>query len=132
MTCDPFDVVVVPFPFTDRQTERRRPALVVSSPDFNAVHGQSILAMITSAGGEWPSDVAILDWREAGLNVACKVRLKLFTLDDTLILRRAGTLSERDTEAVKRSLVRFLAVDAGSMTAAGAGSGPTIREPLRL
>ena len=132
MTCNPFDVVVVPFPFTDRQTERRRPALVVSSPDFNAAHDQSILAMITSAGGEWPSDVAIRDWREAGLNVACKVRLKLFTLDDTLILRRAGALSERDAEAVKGSLVRFLAVDAGRITAVDAGGTSTIREPLRL
>ena len=132
MTCDPFDVVVVPFPFTDRQTERRRPAVVVSSPDFNAAHGQSILAMITSAGGEWVSDVELRDWREAGLNVACKVRLKLFTLDDALILRRAGALSERDTEAVKRSLVRHLAVDAGVMTAVDAGGTPAIGEPLRL
>ena len=132
MTCEPFDVVVVPFPFTDRQTERRRPALVVSSPDFNAAHDQSILAMITSAEGEWPSDVAIRDWREAGLNVACKVRLKLFTLDDTLILRRAGALSERDAEAVKSSLVRFLAVDAGGMIAVDAGGTSTKREPLRL
>ena len=80
MICEPFDVVVVPFPFTDREADRRRPALVVSSPDFNAIHDQSILAMITSAGGDWPSDVAIRDWREAGLSVPCKVRLKLFTL----------------------------------------------------
>ena len=71
--------------------------------------------MITSAAGEWPSDVAIRDWQEAGLSVACKVRLKLFTLDAAVILRTAGTLSERDAEAVRGSLVRFLAVDAGSM-----------------
>lgn len=114
MTCEPFDVVVVPFPFTDRETERRRPALVVSSPAFNATHDQSILAMITSAGGDWPSDVAIRDWREAGLSVPCKVRLKLFTLDNALILRRAGALSEPDAEAVRDSLVRFLALHAGS------------------
>ncbi len=114
MTFEPFDVVVVPFPFTDRETERRRPALVVSSPDFNAAHDQMVLAMITSTGGDWPSDVAILDWCEAGLSVPCKVRLKLFTLDDALILRRTGALSERDAEAVRGSLVRFLAVDEGS------------------
>ena len=114
MTCEPFDVVVVPFPFTDRETERRRPALVVSSPAFNATHDQSILAMITSAGGDWPSDVVVRDWREAGLSVPCKVRLKLFTLDDALILRRAGALSERDAEAVRDSLARFLALEAGS------------------
>lgn len=128
----PFDVVVVPFPFTDRQAARRRPSLVVSSPDFNALHDQSILAMITSAEEEWPSDIAVRDWREAGLSVPCKVRLKLFTLDDALILRKAGALSERDAGAVRNNLVRFLALDAGGMMAADAGSTSTTQEPLRL
>ena len=132
MTFEPFDVVVVPFPFTDREAERRRPALIVSSPDFNETHAQSILAMITSAGGEWTSDVALLDWSEAGLSVPCKVRLKLFTLDDALILRKAGALSERDAEAVRSSLARFVAVDADAMIVAGAGSVSATREPLRL
>ena len=58
--------------------------------------------MITSAGNDWPSDVAIQGWREAGLNVPCKVRFKLFTLDDTLIVRKLGLLSKRDGEAVKK------------------------------
>ena len=132
MICEPFDVVVVPFPFTDREADRRRPALVVSSPDFNAIHDQSILAMITSAGGDWPSDVAIRDWREAGLSVPCKVRLKLFTLDDALILRKAGALSERDAEAVREDLVRFLAVETGGMGAADASSTYEVRERLLL
>ena len=59
MTCEPLDVVVVPFPFTDRRATKRRPALIVSSASFNEAHEQTILAMITSTGGSWPSDVAI-------------------------------------------------------------------------
>ena len=124
MTCEPFDVVVVPFPFTDREAERRRPALIISSPDFNATHDQSILAMITSAGGEWPSDVAIRGWREAGLSVPCKVRLKLFTLDHALIVRKAGALSERDAEAVRSGLARSLAMDAGIASRMSQSSRP--------
>ena len=132
MTFEPFDVVVVPFPFTDRQADRRRPALVVSSFDFNASHDQSILAMITSAdGAEWPSDVAIRDWREAGLSVPCKVRLKLFTLDDALILRKTGALSDRDAQAVRDSLARFLVVDEGSTFVCEPGGTYMESEPLR-
>ena len=132
MICEPFDVVVVPFPFTDREAERRRPALVVSSSAFNAAHDQSILAMITSAREEWLSDVAIRDWREAGLGVRCKVRLKLFTLDHALVLRKAGALSARDAEAVRRGLVRFLAMDADGMFVADADGTYVTGEPMRV
>lgn len=109
MTFDALDVVVVPFPFTDRETSKRRPALVVSSLDFNDAHEQSILAMITSVRVPWPSDVTIQDWHGAGLNVPCKVRFKLFTVDDGLIVRRIGSLSTQDARAVRKALSRVLA-----------------------
>ena len=67
--------------------------------------------MITSAGSDWPSDVAIRGWRQAGLSVPCKVRFKLFTLDHTLLIRKLGTLSEQDARAVKQALGRVLASD---------------------
>ena len=110
MTFDALDVVVVPFPFTDRETSKRRPALVVSSADFNDAHEQSILAMITSVDALWASDVAIRDWQGAGLNVPCKVRFKLFTIDDVLIVRKIGSLSARDGRAVRKALSRFLTI----------------------
>ena len=109
MNFESLDVVVVPFPFSDRWAAKRRPALIVSSGDFNRTHEQSILSMITSAKSNWPSDVAIQDWREAGLNVPCKIRFKLFTLDDTLIVRKLGRLSKQDSEAVKEALGDVLA-----------------------
>ena len=110
MTCEPLDVVVVPFPFTDRRAVKRRPALVVSSAEFNNSGGQQILAMITSTRSHWPSDTAIRHWREAGLAVPCKVRLKLFTLDKALILRKAGRLADVDAEAVQAALSGNLSI----------------------
>lgn len=109
MTFEPFDIVVVPFPFTDRGASKRRPALVVSSVAFNRDHRHTILAMITSVPGRWPADVTIRGWREAGLTVPCKVRLKLFTLDDDLIVRKLGALTERDRRAVGKALTRCMA-----------------------
>ncbi len=111
MTFEPFDVVVVPFPFTDRDAAVRRPALVVSTKPFNERHGQIVLAMITTARrSDWPSDVIIEDWAKAGLTVACRVRLKLFTLDTALVVRRLGALTRADRDAVRRALARHLAV----------------------
>lgn len=108
-TYDPGDVVVVPFPFVERFGAKRRPALVLSAVDFNAA-GNTVLAMITTApAGEWAHDVRLIDPDGAGLPAACVVRFKLFTIDNRLLVRRAGELSVRDRAAVKRSLQRVLA-----------------------
>lgn len=111
MTYRAFDVVVVPFPFTDRVSSRRRPALVLSDrAAFNRRIGHSVLAMITSAaGGSWPLDTKLADLKAAGLPSASVVRMKLFTLDHELVLRKAGALAVKDREAVSRSLRKLLA-----------------------
>jgi len=109
---DAGDVVVVPFPFTDRATTKRRPALILSDGAVGEAIGHSLLAMITSAKQSgWPLDVPIADRGAAGLDTACVVRMKLFTLDHRLIVRRAGTLGAGDRAAVSgavKELVRGL------------------------
>lgn len=65
--------------------------------------------MITSIGTDWPSDVDIADWQDAGLNVPCRIRFKLFTLDDTLIIRRLGRLTKNDAQFARSALGIWLA-----------------------
>ena len=48
VTFDRFDVVRVPFPFTDKTASKNRPALVLSSAEaFNTPSGHALMAMIT-------------------------------------------------------------------------------------
>ncbi len=110
VTFEAFDVVVVPFPFTDRAATKRRPALVLSDRSaFNAGIGHVALAMITSAShSDWPLDVSLSDLHAAGLTSASVVRMKLFTLDDRLILRKAGSLAAADRKAVAAALRKLL------------------------
>jgi mRNA interferase MazF len=106
--CNAYDVVVVPFPFTDRLVSKRRPAMVLSSSEFNAASGNSVLAMITStANPPSPLDIEI-DSKKAGLKAPSKVRMKLFTLDNRLILNKAGALAKNDRVAIDLSLMRLL------------------------
>jgi mRNA interferase MazF len=110
VTCEPFDVVVVPFPFTDRVASKRRPAVVLSRPATIAPD-QVILAMITSSTFEsWASDVEIGAREAAGLTVPCRVLMKVFTLAEEQILRRLGRLSSRDADAVAASLRQVFAL----------------------
>jgi len=110
VTFKAFDVVVVPFPFTDKTTTKRRPALVLSQANsFNKRVAHSVLAMITSASNsDWPLDIEIEDIDAAGLPYASIVRMKLFTLDDQLVIRKAGSLSTKDQEAVTPALLKLL------------------------
>lgn len=110
LVLEPFDVVVLPFPFTDSGSSKRRPALVVSSSAFNSAQKHSVLAMITSAGHtDWAADCPITDLESAGLPRPCLVRFKLFTLDHRLVIRIAGTLGAPDRKSIKRQWKGLLA-----------------------
>ena len=112
MTYDAFDVVVVPFPFTDRAATRRRPALVLSNTRALGENpGRFVLAMITSADNPaWLLDVPVKGQAAAGLPSRSVVRMKLFTLDQGLILRKVGQLGPGDQQQVRKSLRALLPI----------------------
>ena len=111
VTFDRFDVVVVPFPFTDRAQQKCRPALVLSNTAFNKQSGHSVMAMITSVGNmPWPLDMDIRNLKAAGLPAASVVRMKLFTLDNNFVAGKAGRLSKSDQAQVEQSFGNLLLV----------------------
>jgi len=105
-----FTVVRVPFPFTDRNATKNRPALVLSdAAEFNTPAGHSVMAMITSQGNDpWPLDCPLSDLAVAGLPAPSKVRFKLFTLDHRLVRGELGKLSSADAEVVRAGLAKLL------------------------
>lgn len=113
----PGEVLVLPFPFTDREASKRRPALAISdSHAFNLPSGHLVAAMITSADHHpWPLDTPIENLEAAGLTHESVVRMKLFTLDARLVLRRAGVLAARDWQNVRRQLLTLLEGDANKL-----------------
>lgn len=105
-----FAVVRVPFPFTDRDATKNRPALVLSDEaTFNAPSGHSVMAMITSQGNApWPLDCPIADLAAAGLPAPSLVRFKLFTLDHRLVRGELGKLAANDRASVSKDLALLL------------------------
>jgi len=114
VTFERFAVVRVPFPFTDREATKNRPALVLSDPEaFNTAAGHSVMAMITSAANPpWPLDCPIEDLKAAGLPAPSKVRFKLFTLDHRLVRGQLGRLSPDDEVRVRQGLAKLLGLPA--------------------
>lgn len=114
MTYKRFEVVRVPFPFTDKEASKNRPALVLSDEDsFNAPAGHSVMAMITSAvQSDWPLDCLVRNLHAAGLPAPSKVRFKLFTLDHRLVHGRLGQLDADDAAQVQQALRLLLGLRA--------------------
>jgi mRNA interferase MazF len=111
MIFEPFDVVVVSFPFVDAPKRKPRPALVLSTPESNGASRHTILAMITRATHtRWPSDHAIVDLGSAGLRHSSVVRWKLFTLDNRIIQRRIGTLGPDDRDGCAACIAAVLGI----------------------
>jgi mRNA interferase MazF len=104
-----FDIIVVPFPYSDRLAEKRRPALVISNKRLEAL-GVIWVAMITSAENEsWPGDVQVDDIQRAGLPAPSVIRpAKVACIDPDPVLRRAGKLDKATARTVAQRVRRFL------------------------
>ncbi len=99
------DVVVVPFPFTDKVDSKRRPVVVLSNSEFHHSTNHVIVVMITTAkNSDWLSDLVIQNTKLAGLTSPCVIRMKVFTLSINLILKRIGKLSAADAKELREKL----------------------------
>jgi mRNA interferase MazF len=105
-----WDVVVLPFPYTDRLAEKRRPALIVSKPWVMKDFGLLWVAMITSAGNErWGADIEISSMAKSGLLTPSVIRpVKIATIEADRVLRKLGGLGPKEIRAVKTALSKIL------------------------
>ncbi|OIQ90045.1 PemK-like protein [mine drainage metagenome] len=108
----PWDVVLVPFPYTERNYTKVRPALIVSTDTLSSKTGKYFLAMITSAQHTRVyGDVLISDLKLAGLPADSIVRpSKIATFEEASFVRRTGTLVVKDRDGVSAQLREILCV----------------------
>ena len=90
--CKFCDAILVSFPFTNLQTTKQRPAVVISSAHYQQQRPDVILMAITSqirqplAHGEG----ALKDWQAAGLAKPSVFKPLIATVEQTLIIRTLG------------------------------------------
>src|ERR1700754_3572786 len=102
------DVVRVPFPYTDRSTRQRRPALVVSRGGLGESGRLLWVAMITSAENRpWLEDVPFGDsYAKAGLPAPSLVRPSKLATIETSHAEKIGRVNTDLMEKVTDFLVR--------------------------
>ena len=105
-------IVLLSFPFTDLQTKKVRPALVVSSDSFNTIGSDAVFIFITSKRYDGPYDI----WLEHGdpefqatkLKMPSTLRVsKIMCLEQDLVKRRLGYLDDKTLQKVEHALMQL-------------------------
>jgi mRNA interferase MazF len=104
------DIVLVPFPFTDQTTTKKRPAVVVSSVAYHSERPDVILMAVTSqirpeAGVR---EATVEHWKEAGLLKPSILKPLLATVEKGLIIRKLGRLDDKDRASLRETLTTIL------------------------
>ena len=107
--CNTWDIVKVPFPYTDRPVREWRPALVISAPFIRNEHGILWVLMITSAENRtWSCDVPVSDLTISGLPAPSVIRtVKIATIEQKEA-KPLGVLCDKDRFQVSRYLQTIL------------------------
>lgn len=102
-----FEIVLVPFPFTDLTSSKIRPALVIANEKNNLV-----LLFITTnrlRAGEYSVELDETDAQASGLKEAsCIVCSHIATLEKNIVLGTIGSLHKGYIPKVKVKLETFL------------------------
>jgi mRNA interferase MazF len=103
-------VVLVPFPFTDQSTTKRRPAVVVSSDAYHRERPDLIILAVTSQARPQLAlgEAAVTNWKEAGLLRPSVLKPVVATIEQGLVLRKLGRLAEEDRTALRNLLDEIL------------------------
>ena len=103
-----WEIVLVPFPFTNLTTTKKRPALIISPDEYNK-YLDVVIAFVTSKLDlEYRvGDFIIKEWKKSNLPKPSKLRMKFATVDKSIIIKKLGKLCENDVNAFGKLLIDF-------------------------
>jgi mRNA interferase MazF len=104
------DIVLIPIPFTDLSSHKRRPVIVISNNAYNASAPDMLVIAMTSNPTltAYSFTIRSTDLIRGSLNRSGTVRVdKLYTLEQTLIIKTFGQVNARTLNRI-RTILREL------------------------
>ena len=101
------EIVLVPVPFTDLSSTRRRPVIVVSNDPYNRTTTDMIVVAMTSTPAHGPNSFTITstDLAAGALNHPGTVRVdKIYTLSQGIIVKVFGKVNAATLDRVRQIL----------------------------
>ncbi len=113
MIHEPGDVVLVAFSFTDQINSKKRPAVAISSREYNNQRQDLVIMAITSRIRTNPDfqETPINHWQDAGLLKPSVIEPVMATIEKRLIQQGLGRLNEADHRVLGNRLRMILQLD---------------------
>jgi mRNA interferase MazF len=107
--------LLIPIPFTDLSSQKRRPVIVVSNDVYNRKTGDIVVVAMTSnpATVDYSFTITSSDLEQGQLNRPSKVRVdKIYTLSQSIVVKTFGRVNSKVLDYI-RSLLEDLTVKKG-------------------
>lgn len=104
------DVVLVPFPFTDQSSTKKRPAVIISSSAYNAGRRGLIIMAITSQVRQ-PlgfGEALVADWQVSGLIKPSVLKPVVTSIEQGLVVRNLGEFSATDLHTLQETIAQVI------------------------
>ena len=106
------DILLIPIPFTDLSSQKRRPVVVISNNQYNGKTGDVVVVAMTSnpQGTDYSFSITSSDLVRGALNRPGKVRVdKIYCLFQTIVTKTFGQVDEETLSRIRRMLVDLVA-----------------------
>lgn len=97
-------VVLLPFPFSDLKTEKKRPGVIISSNLYNVYH-YDVIAMAITSKVEKNEKYVIQNWQDCGLIKESALKPLIFSIEKSLIIKRIGEITGNDNSLLKQVFI---------------------------
>lgn len=104
------DIILVPFPFTDQSSSKKRPAVIISSARYNNERPDFIIMAIISQIRLQSQfgDAVVTDWEAAGLLKPSAIKPVVASIEQSLMINKLGRLELADITALKHVLANII------------------------
>ena len=106
------EIVLIPVPFTDLTSQKRRPVIVISNDTYNRSGADIVVVAMTShpATAKYAFQISSADLIEGKLNRPGTERVdKIYTLAKAIIVKRFGKVSPQVIDRIRRTLATVTA-----------------------
>lgn len=101
------DILLVPIPFTDLSSQKRRPVIVVSNNRYNQNTTDLVVVAMTSNPVEaaYSFTITSADLEKGKLNHPGKVRVdKIYTISKSIVVKTFGRVNEPVLARIRKEL----------------------------